>query len=53
MLAKLGVTPRLHGKGIVVEQNPPAGSPLERGMTCTLTLDRDPSRVQAASVAQP
>ncbi len=40
-LAKLGLTPRLQGKGVVVEQNPPAGAPLERGMTCTLTLDRD------------
>ena len=52
-LARLGLTPRLQGKGVVVEQNPPAGAPLERGMTCTLTLARDPSRPPAAPVAQP
>ena len=52
-LAKLGLTPRLLGKGVVVEQNPPAGAPLERGMTCTLTLDRDASRIQVSPVAQP
>ena len=52
-LAKLGLTPRMHGKGVVVEQNPPAGAPLERGMTCTLTLDRDASRIQVSPVAQP
>ena len=52
-LAKLGLTPRMHGKGVVVEQKPPAGAPLERGMTCTLTLDRDASRIQVSPVAQP
>ncbi len=52
-LAKLGLTPRLQGKGVVVEQNPPAGAPLERGMTCTLTLERDLARLLPASVTQP
>jgi len=53
MLARLGLTPRVEGKGVVIEQNPPAGAPLERGMTCTLTLDRDASRLQAVSGTPP
>jgi cell division protein FtsI (penicillin-binding protein 3) len=39
-LARLGMTARLHGAGVVVDQDPPAGSPLEPGATCTLVLDR-------------
>jgi cell division protein FtsI (penicillin-binding protein 3) len=51
-IAKLGLTARLEGKGVVVEQNPAAGAPLERGMTCTLTLDRG-SRPPAIPGSQP
>jgi cell division protein FtsI (penicillin-binding protein 3) len=39
-LARLGVTARLEGAGIVVEQTPAPGSPLERGTNCVLQLDR-------------
>jgi cell division protein FtsI (penicillin-binding protein 3) len=47
-LAKLGLSARLQGKGLVVEQRPAAGAPLERGATCTLILDREPSKLQMA-----
>ena len=41
MLARLGLTARLIGAGMVVEQEPAAGSPIERGSVATLRLDRD------------
>ena len=40
VLAGLGVTPRLHGAGIVVEQDPAAGSSIESGDVATLRLER-------------
>ena len=43
-LARLGVTARLRGHGVVIEQTPAAGTLLEPGITCTLVLERDPSR---------
>jgi len=46
-LARLGLTPRVSGVGIVVDQRPLPGSPLEPGTLCTLVLERDP---QAALV---
>jgi cell division protein FtsI (penicillin-binding protein 3) len=52
-LAKLGVTARLEGAGIVVEQTPAPGAPLERGTSCTLQLDRDAARIAAMPGAQP
>ena len=39
-LARLGLTARMEGTGVVVDQNPVAGSPLEPGATCTLVLNR-------------
>ncbi len=39
-LARLGLTARMTGTGVVVEQNPPAGTPIEAGAMCTLVLDR-------------
>jgi len=39
-LARLGLTARMEGVGVVVEQNPPAGSPFEPGASCTLVLNR-------------
>jgi len=39
-LARLGLTARMEGIGVVVDQNPAAGSPLEAGATCTLVLNR-------------
>ncbi len=51
MLARLGMTARLQGAGIVVEQEPVAGSPIERGAMATLRLERhmsaDPAIVPA------
>ena len=44
-LAQLGLTARIEGSGVVVAQTPQAGSPLERGMTCTLILKREPPRL--------
>ncbi len=55
MLARLGMTARLQGAGIVVEQEPAAGSPFERGARATLTLDRrssaDSAVIPAADAA--
>jgi cell division protein FtsI (penicillin-binding protein 3) len=39
-LARLGVTARLEGAGVVIEQTPAAGMPLERGTQCVLQLAR-------------
>jgi cell division protein FtsI (penicillin-binding protein 3) len=39
-LARLGLTARMEGTGIVVDQSPEAGSPFEPGATCTLVLNR-------------
>lgn len=39
-LARLGLTARMTGTGVVVEQDPPAGTPFEAGAMCTLILDR-------------
>jgi membrane peptidoglycan carboxypeptidase len=39
-LARLGLTARMDGSGVVVDQDPPAGSPLEPGATCSLVLNR-------------
>jgi cell division protein FtsI/penicillin-binding protein 2 len=52
-LAQLGLTVRMQGDGVVIEQTPEPGTPLERGVTCTLVLDRDTSRLNGALGAQP
>jgi beta-lactam-binding protein with PASTA domain len=39
-LAKLGMTARVLGDGIVVGQQPSPGSSIEPGATATLTLER-------------
>ncbi|MDO8678780.1 MAG: penicillin-binding protein [Acidobacteriota bacterium] len=39
-LARLGLAARMQGVGVVVEQDPPAGAPVEPGGTCTLILNR-------------
>jgi len=41
-LVRLGLTPRIHGAGLVAEQQPAAGSPLDGGVTATLWLQRQP-----------
>ena len=40
ILARLGLTPRAVGEGIVIEQHPLPGSPVEPGGACRLTLGR-------------
>ena len=40
LLARLGVTARVTGAGVVIEQDPPPGSALEPGATCRLVLGR-------------
>ena len=39
-LARLGLTGKLHGAGIVVAQQPEAGTPIEHGASSTLWLER-------------
>lgn len=51
-LAELGLRPRLRGVGMVIDQNPAPGQPLEPGTVCTLTLERDP-RLAVISGVQP
>ena len=52
-LARLGLTARVQGKGVVVEQSPVAGSTFERGLMCTLVLDRNLPRLNGAAGEQP
>ncbi len=53
-LAQVGLTARVQGTGVVVDQQPPAGSPLERATNCLLILTRTPSpRLAADSGTQP
>lgn len=51
-LAELGLRPRLRGVGMVIDQKPAPGEPLEPGTVCTLTLERDP-RLAVISGVQP
>ena len=46
-LARLGLTARMQGTGVVIAQEPPAGSPIDAGATCTLVLDRKSVRAAA------
>jgi cell division protein FtsI (penicillin-binding protein 3) len=52
-LSQLGSSARLRGKGVVVDQTPAAGTTLERGVTFSLSLERDPSRLSGAAGALP
>jgi cell division protein FtsI (penicillin-binding protein 3) len=53
-LARLGLTTRVHGTGVVVEQDPPPGSPIERGAVSTLRLERQAGvAVPVATAAAP
>ncbi len=51
-LAQLGMTPRLRGTGMVVDQKPAPGTRIEAGAVCTLTLERD-ARLAVTSGARP
>jgi hypothetical protein len=50
------MTVRLRGAGIVVDQQPAPGSPIERGTTATLALERrvgtNTERLLSAETAQ-
>jgi cell division protein FtsI/penicillin-binding protein 2 len=55
-LARLGLTARIDGDGVVVSQDPVAGSVLGPGGVCRLVLDRAPARSQpvpSAGAGQP
>jgi len=51
-LAKLGLSPSMHGDGFVTAQTPQPGESIQNGPTCRLTLEREPAR-RTASAAQP
>ena len=40
VLARLGISPRMVGEGVVVDQDPPAGTTLDVGGSCRLALGR-------------
>jgi cell division protein FtsI (penicillin-binding protein 3) len=50
-LARLGITPRMRGTGVVVDQQPRPGEPIEPGASCTLILDRSPHPALVAGVS--
>jgi membrane peptidoglycan carboxypeptidase len=41
-LARIGVTARMHGTGVVAEQQPEPGAPFDRRTPCVLKLAREP-----------
>jgi cell division protein FtsI (penicillin-binding protein 3) len=49
-LARLGLHPRVRGSGVVVEQEPSAGEPIEPGTAAVLVLDRNPHPALVAGV---
>ena len=51
-LVELGMTARLDGVGLVFEQDPPAGSAIDRGATATLWLARDANAAQVGAEAR-
>jgi cell division protein FtsI (penicillin-binding protein 3) len=48
-LARMGLTSRIHGAGLVAEQQPEAGSPIDLGVTATLWLQRQSAGPAAAT----
>jgi cell division protein FtsI (penicillin-binding protein 3) len=52
VLSQLGLTARLQGSGVVTQQYPPAGEPIESASTVVLKLERQ-SPYHVASSAQP
>jgi cell division protein FtsI (penicillin-binding protein 3) len=51
LLTSRGLSAQLEGSGTVVDQEPAPGTALEAGVTCRLTLDRDPPRWRSAGPA--
>jgi beta-lactam-binding protein with PASTA domain len=49
VLARVGMTARVSGDGVVIQQDPRAGSRFDRGTACTLTLGRVASSLHAVS----
>jgi beta-lactam-binding protein with PASTA domain len=43
-LGRLGLAARMQGDGLVIDQTPAPGFPLEPGSTCLLVLGREPVR---------
>jgi cell division protein FtsI (penicillin-binding protein 3) len=52
-LMKMGLNARVSGNGVVISQDPPAGTPLEPGLVCQLVLDRSPNRPAASGSVHP
>ena len=52
VLTRLGMSPRIHGDGQVVEQSPAPGGPIESASAATLWLERRP-RQQGVRAARP
>jgi cell division protein FtsI (penicillin-binding protein 3) len=52
ILARLGLTARVVGAGVVVEQDPAAGSPIQRGSGAALRLGRDAGETAAPPAAR-
>jgi membrane peptidoglycan carboxypeptidase len=46
-LARLGMTPKVRGSGMVVTQRPAAGTPFESGGVVTLWLSREPPQLRS------
>jgi cell division protein FtsI (penicillin-binding protein 3) len=53
VLVQLGLTARLHGTGMVVDQQPPPGTPIESGTTAILSLAREAPLDLASAGAAP
>jgi cell division protein FtsI (penicillin-binding protein 3) len=49
-LVRLGIVARVVGDGVVVAQDPPAGTPTEAVMVCSMTLQRLPASVFASAI---
>jgi cell division protein FtsI (penicillin-binding protein 3) len=52
VLARLGLSVRLHGAGVVAQQMPAAGTPLDAAVTAVLRLERHPPD-EEGGVAKP
>jgi len=51
-LVTVGLTARISGDGVVVSQDPPAGTALDSGGVSRITLERSPAR-HLSSATQP
>ena len=52
-LARLGLTARMEGAGVVTDQTPAPGSVIEPGAACTLVLNRRPPPRPAGALGDP